>query len=365
MSAAALWTFHRTDGALTNVVRLSDVFAVNTGLGCVSGLGSPTSAAATTLFDAIGRAETEAELDELSRLVSRSWGGGTISDDDATCLWEYILGRRPQPSAGRQKTLPGLPLPEPNVRRVGHFPKRRAQRSPDKQASYDRRHRLAYSGVMPRHLAARWTIGEMAVMRVVADEYLRVGRCDLTLDEIAPRAGVCRKTARRAMEKARDQHLISIEVRPVSGQKHLPNLVKIISFEWLKWLRRPKDKLNQSIEPIGGHSVAPTDKILKDDCGDDRNHPATFNSAAPPKSGQPSKEALEFAAELASICGYRQAALPRAWQEANPPQVVQVWLNELAAKARPVDVLRTLAMKVMRRKRMLSDIAISRRHVRC
>ena len=41
------------------------------------------------------------------------------------------------------------------------------------------------------------------------------------------------------MRTARDERLISVEERPVPGQKHRPNLVSIISLEWLKWLRRP------------------------------------------------------------------------------------------------------------------------------
>jgi hypothetical protein len=135
----------------------------------------------------------------------------------------YISRRRPvRRSPERQGTLPGLPLPEPNLQRVGRLPKRREQRSPDRQASYDRRHRLAYSGVMPHHLAARLTVAEMAVMRIVADEYVRAARCELTLDEIAARAGMCRRTARRAMRAAREGLLISVEQRPVPGQKHRP-----------------------------------------------------------------------------------------------------------------------------------------------
>src|SRR5262249_62105804 len=101
---------------------------------------------------------------------------------------------------GRGQAPPILPLPEPNLRRVSRlFQRRRTQRSPDKQASGERRHRLAYSGVMPHHLAARLTPGDMAVMRVVADEYRRQGRCELARDEVAARAGVCPMTVRRAM----------------------------------------------------------------------------------------------------------------------------------------------------------------------
>ena len=131
------------------------------------------SAAATTLYDAI-RGEVSGGAQCVVQLVSCGWGEGAIPDDDATRLFEDIARRRPvRRSPERQGTLPGVPLPEPNLQRVGPLPNRREQRSPDRQASYDRRHRLAYSGVMPPHLAARLTISDMAVMRIVADEYAR------------------------------------------------------------------------------------------------------------------------------------------------------------------------------------------------
>ena len=318
-------------------------------------LNSLASAAATTLYDAIGRAETSAELDQLAGLLWRGYGDGVIAEDDANRLVEYIQLRRPlrRYSSARQLTLPGLPLPEPNASRVGRLPKRRVQRSPDKQTSYDRRHRLAYSSVMPRHLGARLTVAQMAVMRVVADEYVRSTRCELTLDEIAARAGVCRKTARRAMATARDQHLISVELRPVRCRKHRPNLVQIISFEWLKWLLRPKTRRDQAGEPIGGHLVSPTKNKTSKDDSVVSNNANSAEASAPPKIGQPNKEAIEFAAELANISGYRRAAVPKSWRDANPPQVVQVWLNELAGgDGRPIAALRSLAIKVMRRKRL-------------
>jgi hypothetical protein len=110
-------------------------------------LKSLASAAATSIYDAIGVADNAAELDNLARLVWRGYGDGAISEHDAGHLIDYIQLRRPLRRAARQATLPGLPLPEPNLQRIGQFPKRRVQRSPSKQASYERRHRLAYSGV--------------------------------------------------------------------------------------------------------------------------------------------------------------------------------------------------------------------------
>jgi hypothetical protein len=317
-------------------------------------LQSLASAAAATIYDAIGVAETGAELDKLSKLAWCGFGDGAISDNDLHRLLEYIDLRRPLRRTARQSTLPGLPRPEPNLCRVGAFPKRRVQRSPNKQKSYERRHRLAYSGVMPGHLAARLTIGQIAVMSVVGDEYRRVGRCELALETMAARAGVCRKTARRAMATAREERLITIEIRPVRGKKNRPNLVEIISFEWLKWLLRSRTRQTPGSRPIGGHLVSPTDTTPAD--GNRCN--ADFEKAAappkPPQRGQPTKEAIAFADELANIAGYRRATTPDSWRKANPSQVVQVWLNELGKyqlDRRPLDVLRAVAVGVMRRKR--------------
>jgi hypothetical protein len=323
------------------------------------------SAAAATIYDAVGVAETGAELDDLARLIWRGNFEGTICDADAMRLAQYVEQRRPlHHHRPQQITFPGFPMPEGNLRRVGsmrhrsRFPRRREQRSPDKQASYERRHRLAYSGVMPRHLCPRLTIGEMAVMRVIADEYIRVAGCKLSLAAIAARAGGCRKTAKRAIRKARDERLISSEERPVRGERHKPNLIRIISFEWLKWLRRSKDKANDARQVVagGGHFVSPTDTTSIDDSrrAADFAKTATPPKVAPPQRGQPTKEAIAFADELANIAGYRRATTPASWRKANPPQVVQVWLNELGKyqrDRRPLDVLRAVAVGVMRRKR--------------
>jgi hypothetical protein len=328
-------------------------------------LQSLASAAAATIYGAIGVAETGAELDDIAKLVWRGNLDCTIDDADAQHLVQYIEQRRPlHRRRPQQITFPGFPIPEPNLKRVtsirhrSRFAPRREQRSPDKQASYDRRHRLAYSGVLPRHLAPRLTIGEMAVIRVVCDEYVRAGGCELSLAAIAARSGVCRKTAKRATQKAQDERLISIEERPVRGQRHKPNLIRIISFEWLKWLRRSKEKANEAKEVAGGggHFVPPTDTTLTDDGGGvvelKKTEPPP--ETARPQGGQPTKEAVAFADELANIAGYKLGSTPDSWRNANPPQVVQVWLNELDKydiERRPIEILRVVATGVMQRKR--------------
>jgi hypothetical protein len=245
--------------------------------------------AATLIYDSIAATVGTGALDDLSRAMWARYADGEISDDEATYLGSLIDRRRPAAArerlAGKRSCV------------ILRFPKRKPQRAPERQQAYERRHRLAYSGVMPRHLAAKFTIGEMACLRIVGDECKAKGRCDVTLSEIAARAGVCRKTAKRAMDKAGrwGERLIEVKERPREGRKHLPNVVRIVSKDWIAWLaRRSAAKpeadeqqlangsatISQAAPAIGGQIGAPTDNILNDDyTGRARERPTCSNSA--------------------------------------------------------------------------------------
>ncbi|MBD8902430.1 hypothetical protein MBTS_09320 [Methylobacterium bullatum] len=118
------------------------------------------------------------------------------------------------------------------------FPSRRSVTSPDKAMSRDRRRLLACSGPMPPALASRFTTGQLAVLRIVADEVAAKGVCGLCIDAIAARAGVCRRLAQGAIRLAEGDGLLTIEERRHEGRKNSPNLVRIISREWQAWMRR-------------------------------------------------------------------------------------------------------------------------------
>src|SRR5918912_1425820 len=98
--------------------------------------------------------------------------------------------------------------------------------------------RLAYRGPMRAALAAASTPAEVAVLRVVADEHRDRGSCDRSIDEIAARAGVCRRTVQNALRHAERLRLVSIQERRREGSRNLPNIVRVISREWLAWLER-------------------------------------------------------------------------------------------------------------------------------
>ena len=112
------------------------------------------------------------------------------------------VGRRPDRRRGaapghaaeaRRKALRGeikpvgIPPGRPSI-----FPPRRPQRAPVRAVAIARRRHLAASGPMPPALAAKFTVCELAVLRIVGDEVSGQGACALTIDEIAARAGVCR-----------------------------------------------------------------------------------------------------------------------------------------------------------------------------
>jgi hypothetical protein len=125
---------------------------------------------------------------------------------------------------------------------------------------------------MPPALASRFTTGELAVLRIVADEVSEKGVCGLCIDAIAARAGVCRRMAQAAIRLAEGDGLLTIQERRHQGRRSDPNLIRIISREWQAWMRRAR-----GMQPKGGgcKTLHPTDtRVLT---------PGTNRPAAPSK----------------------------------------------------------------------------------
>jgi hypothetical protein len=68
------------------------------------------------------------------------------------------------------------------------------------------------------------------------DEVLARGCCDLHIDAIAARAGVCRTTTQNALRMVRKLGMVMVEERRRRGQKSLTNIIRIVSAEWQSWL---------------------------------------------------------------------------------------------------------------------------------
>jgi hypothetical protein len=202
-----------------------------------------------TMAAAIDAARTLAHMDELSREIWRGAASGALGDAEAQALAERLHVRR----AGIRASIVPVGIP---AGRASLFPARRHPVSPDRIASRDRRRLLACSGPMPPQLAARFTTGQLAVLRIVADEVAAKGVCGLCIDAIAARAGVCRRLAQGAIRLAEGDGLLTIEERRREGRKNDPNLIRIISREWRAWVKRGRPAQPKG---IGCKALHPTD----------------------------------------------------------------------------------------------------------
>ena len=202
-----------------------------------------------TMSAEIEAARTLTRLDHLSKAVWQALAAGAVGDDDAQSLAERLHARR---SVIRGDLKPvGLPAGRPSL-----FPPRRLQRAPKRPVAIARRRHLAASGPMPPSLACKFTVGELAVLRIVGDEVRQHGQCDRCVDELAARAGVCRSLVKNAIRTAARLGLVTVEERRREGRRNLPNVVRVVSREWLAWLARgPK--------PIGVKKITPTAKTDK------------------------------------------------------------------------------------------------------
>ncbi len=108
---------------------------------------------------------------------------------------------------------------------------------PRSPASVERRRSLAFGGWMPGTLANRFTVGETAVLAVIAQEVARHGACSLFIEQLAALAGVTRSTVKRALKEAHGLGLIRIEERRLTAWRNDANVVSIIDPAWSAWLR--------------------------------------------------------------------------------------------------------------------------------
>jgi len=181
------------------------------------------------------------ELDDLVRGAWCHHVNGRLTQNDMEALDEAARARREAIQERRTETRP-KPRTAPSGAPLA--PARRRQRTPDRQASIERRRRLVASGPLPPPLAARFTWGEQAVMRIIGDECRAHGQCTLHIDTIAARAGVHRTTVQNALREGQGRGpvpnapIISVQERRRAGQRSLTNVIRVISREWWDWLHK-------------------------------------------------------------------------------------------------------------------------------
>jgi hypothetical protein len=205
---------------------------------------------------ALDAAHTLARVDDIASSLWRAYAAGGIADADAERVGAAIEEARK-----RIRPVDTVAVRAPSVPRLrSSFPPRRRRcTSPDRLASRDRRRRLAYSGPLPHALATRFTTGQLAVLRIVADEIRLRGLCVLPLNAIAARAGVCVTLARAAIRLAAGDGLLVITERRRRGCPSLPNVLRVISSEWRMWIAkwgRPADRV-QFVKPHEDRSATP------------------------------------------------------------------------------------------------------------
>jgi len=175
-------------------------------------------------------------LDASLHDVWGDWAAGRISDAEAAYRATLLEQQRPARLANNAGLLRLQPIrATPTIRR---FAPRRYQRSPDKSESRRRRRELACRADMPPRLGRDYTDAERAVLTIIATEVRHHGYCDLHVDTIAAKAGVCRSMVIITRKKAVHASDISWKERTTPGGKSKTNIIRIIKAEWLDWISR-------------------------------------------------------------------------------------------------------------------------------
>ena len=185
---------------------------------------------AQQFHEAAAAVRTTAQLDMIARQLWVAHGEGHLADADAEALSEVLQARR----AAFACPAVGVPVARAAA---ASAPRRPAPRSPDRQASLERRRRQATSGVVPSKIAASFTTGETAALSVIARAVQKSGICILPIDAIAALAGTSRTTVQNALRLAERLGLIQRRERRRAGQRSLPSILRIVSREWTAWLR--------------------------------------------------------------------------------------------------------------------------------
>jgi hypothetical protein len=190
---------------------------------------------ALALYSDVNACQNHDQLDAVTKLLWERYCAGQLNDYEANYLQSCILRRRPITQRTKLGKFSTIRFP------FSHFtprPCRRRRTDEERAKRRERKRMLGGSSAMPDTMRHHYTEGERAVACIIAGEHKRKGFCDLSIDEIADRAGVGRTTVQNFQHEARRLGHIQVKHRPQRGAKNLPNVITIASAEWIAWIKR-------------------------------------------------------------------------------------------------------------------------------
>lgn len=174
----------------------------------------------------INKANTQL-LDALAKNMWVDYAAGKITEEAAERITRAVERRR---SVLRTNTNKKRNTPLLDALKRSKLPVR-----PDR---IQHRRKVAYCGALPGHIAAKFTIGQIAALSIIIAQVKSTGRCELYVGQIAAMAGCCSRVVQIAITEAQRQGLIVIERRPRAGKSNLSNVIKIIDLSLIAWMKR-------------------------------------------------------------------------------------------------------------------------------
>jgi len=169
---------------------------------------------------AMAAAHNFTQVDDIVKAAAQAFGAGGLNELETESVFALAHARRQQirspqdfPRHIMADGINKIQLPIPRGKPGGlpsyFLPKRRVLKERT-AARWQRKNRLGMSSPLPFYLERDFTVGQLAVVRIVADDVFSKGRCTCTMLELADRAGA----------------------------KHKSNIITIISEDWLTWIKR-------------------------------------------------------------------------------------------------------------------------------
>lgn len=187
-------------------------------------------------------ARTQQQVDDCAKAAWVLNGEGFIADDEMEYLAPVIEHQRKSISVGIR------------VARATECVRHRRPAIPSNKraSSWLRRRSVAKDCIIPTCLAQAFTVSKLAVLSVIARAVADRGQSNMSLPEIAARAGVGCTTARYAIRDAARMGLISVSENRINGFWNWPNTIRIVCGRWIRWLKaRSAYRLQKPSDPPG------------------------------------------------------------------------------------------------------------------